>query len=144
MTRRSKSLKFRGALRRGAHGWRGLSVLRGPERPAWIAQSTNDAWFGSSAGPWQHLHQARMRAIEQGLPLVRSANTGISAVIDAHGRVLAALPLLEQGALQTRLPPPAPPTLYARTGDLPSALAILLCLGLGAGGLRLAGRRARG
>ncbi|MGG7565301.1 apolipoprotein N-acyltransferase [Rhodovulum sp. DZ06] len=107
-------------------------VLRGAARPAWIVQVTNDAWFGASAGPWQHFHQARMRAIEQGLPVVRAANTGISAVIDARGRTLAALPLNEAGALQAALPPADPPTPYARTGDWPAIAAILACLALGA------------
>jgi len=96
------------------------------DRPEWIVQVTNDAWFGASAGPWQHFHQARMRAIEQGLPVVRSANTGISAIIDAHGRVVASLPLNEAGAIQAPLPPALPPTLYARWGDRPFQAALLL------------------
>ncbi len=89
------------------------------DRPDWIVQATNDAWFGDSAGPRQHFEQARMRAIEQGLPVVRAANTGISGVIDAKGRVTARLGLLRAGALQARLPAPLPPTLYARLGDAP-------------------------
>ena len=102
------------------------------QRPAFIAQATNDAWFGASAGPWQHFHQARMRAIEQGLPVARAANTGISALIDAHGRVVTALPLGVAGAVQAPLPPPTPPTPYARTGDAPALAAALLALALGA------------
>ncbi|MEE3098154.1 MAG: apolipoprotein N-acyltransferase, partial [Pseudomonadota bacterium] len=85
------------------------------ERPDWIVQITNDAWFGASSGPWQHFHQARMRAIEQGLPLARAANTGVSAIIDAKGRVVARLGLNEPGAVQAALPPALPPTPYART-----------------------------
>jgi len=101
------------------------------ERPDWIAQVTNDAWFGDTGGPLQHLAQARMRAIEQGLPLARAANTGISAVIGPYGRVVDSLPLGTQGFLDAALPAALPPTLYARTGDLPAALAALLLLGLG-------------
>ncbi|MEM6745482.1 MAG: apolipoprotein N-acyltransferase, partial [Pseudomonadota bacterium] len=99
----------------------------GDDRPDWIVQVTNDAWFGASAGPWQHFHQARMRAVEQGLPVVRSANTGISAIIDAHGRVVASLPLNEAGAVQAPLPPPLTPTFYARLGDLPFLGLLALC-----------------
>lgn len=92
-----------------------------------MLQITNDAWFGNFAGPRQHLALARMRAIERGLPLVRVANTGISAVIDARGAITAGLALNEAGALDAPLPPRLPPTLYARTGDWP-ALALLVAL----------------
>lgn len=88
-------------------------------RPNLLVQITNDAWFGSFAGPQQHFAQARMRAIEQGLPLVRAANTGISAVIDPSGSVVAELPLGEAGVLDAPVPRPRQPTLYARMGDLP-------------------------
>ena len=93
----------------------------------WMLQITNDAWFGNFAGPRQHLALARMRAIERGLPLVRVANTGISAVIDARGAITAGLALNEAGALDAPLPPRLPPTLYARTGDWP-VLALLVAL----------------
>jgi len=86
-------------------------------RPDWILQITNDAWFGQIAGPQQHLAQARVRAIEQGLPLVRVANTGISAVIDARGQVVAELPLNTIGKLDAFLPAKAARTVYSRTGD---------------------------
>jgi apolipoprotein N-acyltransferase len=86
-------------------------------QPGWLLNLTNDAWFGISSGPYQHLHQARLRAIEEGLPLVRAANTGISAVIDAHGRILAALPLGEQGVLDHALPVAIAPPLFARWGE---------------------------
>jgi apolipoprotein N-acyltransferase len=95
-----------------------------PERPDMLIQITNDAWFGQAAGPQQHLAQARMRAIEQGLPLVRVANTGISAMIDPWGRVTASLPLGGQGALDAAVPLPREPTLYARTGDLPMVVIL--------------------
>lgn len=101
------------------------------DRPDWILQITNDSWFGNIAGPYQHLAQARLRAIEQGLPLLRAANTGVTAVIDAKGRVLASLPLNTQGVLDAEVPPALAPTLYARTGDLPATiLAIGGLLGL--------------
>lgn len=95
-----------------------------PGRADWILQVTNDAWFGSLAGPYQHLAQARLRAVEQGLPLVRSANTGVSAVIDAKGRVLEALPLNTEGFLDAPLPAALPATPYARTGDWPVAAVL--------------------
>ena len=99
-----------------------------PQRADFLLQITNDAWFGTYAGPQQHLAQARMRAIEQGLPMVRAANTGISAVIDPTGRVLAHLPLGEAGFLDVRLPAPFPPTLYSKTGDRPVLLLVFIGL----------------
>ncbi|MEM6895797.1 MAG: apolipoprotein N-acyltransferase [Pseudomonadota bacterium] len=99
-----------------AHG-----VRAAPERPRLITIVTNDAWFGELGGPAQHLAHARARAIEMGLPVARSANTGISAIIDARGRVLAALPLGEAGHLDHALPKALPPTPYVRFGELPFA-----------------------
>lgn len=96
-------------------------ILRGATRPVWLLQITNDAWFGTWSGPYQHLAQARMRAIEQGLPLARSANTGVSAMIDPFGRITASLPLGQEGFVDAPLPAALRPTLYARTGD---ALAV--------------------
>jgi apolipoprotein N-acyltransferase len=89
------------------------------ERPGWLLNVTNDAWFGLSVGPYQHFQQARIRAIEEGLPLIRAANSGISAVIDPLGRVMASLPLGHDGVLDMGLPRAAQITIYARTGDLP-------------------------
>ncbi len=103
-------------------------VGRAPERPDFLLQITNDAWFGDYAGPQQHLAQARMRAIEQGLPLLRAANTGISAAIDPYGRIIDALPLGVHGYLDVPLPQANNPTLYARIGDLP--VIVILILGL--------------
>ncbi|MCP3970371.1 MAG: apolipoprotein N-acyltransferase [Rhodobacteraceae bacterium] len=103
-------------------------VAAAPERPDWLMQITNDAWFGQVAGPYQHLAQARLRAVEQGLPMVRVANTGVSAVIDARGAIEAQLGLGEAGYLDEGLPPALPPTLYARTGDRGAAIVLLLLL----------------
>ncbi|WP_240804393.1 apolipoprotein N-acyltransferase [Qingshengfaniella alkalisoli] len=97
-------------------------------RADWLVQLTNDAWFGNFAGPQQHLQQARMRAIEQGLPLIRAANTGISALIDPQGRIVARLDLNETGALEAGLPASSGPTFYARVGDWPVWGLMLLCL----------------
>jgi apolipoprotein N-acyltransferase len=94
-------------------------------RPEWIFNATNDGWFGASIGPWQHLASARMRAVEEGLPLVRAANTGISAVVDAYGKTLAMLDIETSGVIDMRLPRPLPPTPYARLGDWSVLLLIL-------------------
>ena len=94
------------------------------DRPGWIVNVTNDGWFGMSTGPYQHLQQARLRAIEQGLPLVRAANTGISAVIDPLGRTVARLGLGIEGVLDSGLPSAIPPTVYARLGDIPTAVIV--------------------
>jgi len=102
--------------------------LRGLERANLLLQITNDAWFGTISGPYQHLAQARLRAIEQGLPLVRAANTGVSAVIDPWGRVLSQTKLGEAAFLDSAVPAPATATLYAWLGDWPmrALLALLL------------------
>ncbi len=96
------------------------------DRPGWIVNLTNDGWFGISTGPHQHLQQARLRAIEEGLPIVRAANTGISAVIDPLGRIHAQLGLGVEGVMDSGLPSPIPPTLYARVGDWPAAVMVAL------------------
>lgn len=98
------------------------------ERPGWIVNLTNDGWFGISTGPYQHLEQSRMRAIELGLPLVRSANTGISAVIDPVGRTIASLGLGVEGILDANLPAAIAPTIYARVGDVPAAMLVALAV----------------
>lgn len=107
-------------------------VNAAPARPSFLMQLTNDAWFGDGQGPLQHLAQARMRAIEQGLPMARVANTGVSAMIDPQGRVIASLGLNTAGFLDAGLPEPAPPTLYSRLGEAPFLIALLfglLCAG---------------
>jgi apolipoprotein N-acyltransferase len=107
------------------------------DRPAWLLSITNDAWFGSGAGPAQHFAMARMRAVEEGLPLVRAANTGISAVVDSLGQVRDRLDIGQRGVIDADLPPARPPTLYARFGDLIFFTLLALC------GLALAARRWR-
>jgi len=101
----------------------GEAVPRG-ERPGWVLNLTNDGWFGISSGPYQHFRQAQVRMIEEGLPLVRAANTGISAVVDPLGRIIKSLPLGTEGILDSPLPQPIEPTVYARTGDSTAGLAL--------------------
>ena len=105
-----------------------ITPARPAERPQWLLNITNDAWFGNSTGPHQHFVSARLRAVEEGLPMIRSANTGISAVIDAHGRVLASLDIGVEGVVDHALPPPRPATLYSLWGDW-TMLAVVLILG---------------
>lgn len=100
----------------------------GSERPEWIAQITNDAWFGSFAGPQQHLAQARFRAVEQGLPVVRATNTGISAVIDPFGRETARIEMHKYAWIDTELPLAAAPTLYSKVGDISFALLLAVLI----------------
>ncbi len=94
------------------------------DRPGWVLNLTNDGWFGISSGPYQHFRQARVRMIEEGLPLVRAANTGISAVVDPLGRVIRSLPLGAEGVLDSALPQPVEPTVYVRAGDSPVGLVV--------------------
>jgi len=101
--------------------------VAGP-RPEWLVQITNDAWFGEDSGPFQHLVQARVRAIEQGLPLARAANTGISAMVDPLGHITASLPLGEDGFLDSSLAKPLPATLLARMGQWPVIVLIVALL----------------
>lgn len=103
-------------------------VVDRAKRPGWMLNVTNDAWFGETAGPYQHLHQARVRAVEEGLPVVRAANTGISAVIDARGRMRARIALGDSGILDAGLPKAEGPTLYVRFGDWPLLAFLLLSL----------------
>ncbi|MBT3811050.1 MAG: apolipoprotein N-acyltransferase [Rhodospirillaceae bacterium] len=96
------------------------------ERPGWLLNLTNDAWFGTFAGPQQHFAIASTRAVEEGLPMVRAANTGISAVVDPYGRVIARLGIGEQGVLDSGLPAALSSTPFARWGELiPLILAAL-------------------
>jgi len=102
----------------------------GAERPGWLLNVTNDAWFGISAGPHQHLAAARLRAVEEGLPLARAAQTGISAGFDSRGREITRLPLGETGIALSPLPRAGAPTPFSRLGLLiPALLAGLALLG---------------
>jgi apolipoprotein N-acyltransferase len=103
------------------------AAVTGPgARPQWLLNVTNDAWFGVSSGPYQHLTSARFRTIEEGLPMIRAANTGVSAVIDAYGRVLAALDMEREGVIDHALPPARAATPYGRWHDW--LLLLLVCL----------------
>ncbi len=106
------------------------AVARRDERPGWLLNLTNDAWFGTFAGPQQHFAIAAARAVEEGLPMVRAANTGISAVIDPYGRAVAVLGLGVEGVLDSGLPRAlAEPTLYARWGNaIPAGLLAIVVL----------------
>ena len=99
-------------------------------RPGWLLNLTNDAWFGTSTGPYQHLHQVRVRAAEEGLPLVRAANTGISAIVDGYGRIKAAIPLNEAGILDEALPVALPPTPFSTSGGLLLIVVALMIFSL--------------
>jgi apolipoprotein N-acyltransferase len=107
-------------------------------RPSWIVNISDDAWFGPTNGPWQHLNLASYRAIEEGLPLVRATPTGVSAVIDPYGRVLPGKLLGEgaYGAIDAELPAPQPPTVFESYG----AAGFVVMLGLsGLGALHASG-----
>ncbi len=94
-------------------------AVNSQNRPGWLLNITNDAWFGMSSGPYQHFEMARMRAVEQGLPLIRVANTGITAYIDEYGRVKNKIDLGEQGVIDVNLVQSSlDNTTYGRIGEL--------------------------
>lgn len=102
----------------------------GADRPDWLVNVTNDAWFGNSTGPRQHLAAARLRAVEEGLPLMRAANTGITAGFDAYGRELGRIGMGVAGSLVLGLPGRLPPPFFARFGlPVPGTLALLALAG---------------
>ena len=103
--------------------------VTGDPRPSWLVNMTDDSWFGPNTGPMQHLLIARVRAIEEGLPIARAANSGISAVIDSYGRVRARLDLGLRGVLDNDLPVALPPTPYARYGNIVMLALLLICAG---------------
>lgn len=102
------------------------AVVDPRHRPDWLLNITDDAWYGVTSGPFQHVAIARLRAVEEGLPLARDGDNGISAMFDPYGRVVKRLDLNAVGDLDVALPRALPPTLYSRIGDLPFALGLLL------------------
>jgi apolipoprotein N-acyltransferase len=102
------------------------AVVDPAQRPDWLLNITDDAWYGFTSGPFQHLAIARLRAIEEGLPLARAGDNGVSAMFDPYGRVTARLALDDVGVLDVKLPQPLPPTLYSRIGDIPFFGVMLL------------------
>ncbi len=104
-------------------------IVDSADRPAWLVNVTNDAWFGNSTGPRQHLAAVRLRAVEEGLPVLRAANTGITAAFDARGHEIARLGLQQTGYVQVSLPGSRQPTLFSRCGLLlPSAICAVVIL----------------
>jgi apolipoprotein N-acyltransferase len=104
------------------------AVVDPGDRPDWLLNLTNDGWYGHSSGPYQHFASARLRAVEEGLPLVRVANTGISGVVDGYGRVIARLDLGVSGVLDSPLPKKLlGTTFYAQWGDMPLILLLVVC-----------------
>lgn len=105
-------------------------VVDPADRPSWLLNLTNDAWYGYSTGPFQHFHITGLRAIEEGMPMVRVANTGISGVVDPLGRTIARLALGERGILDVDLPAALAPTPYSRWRDGPLTLVLLAAVAL--------------
>jgi apolipoprotein N-acyltransferase len=98
------------------------------DRPGVLINITNDGWFGTSTGPFQHFASARFRAVEEGIPLLRAANTGISAVVDAYGRVETRSNMVVEAVIDARVPSALPPTPFARFGTLSVLPLIVLAL----------------
>jgi apolipoprotein N-acyltransferase len=105
---------------------------RGGERPAWLINLTNDAWYGAQTGPYEHFNQARYRSIEEGLPMARAASGGVSAIVDPYGRTVVETGL-DGGAAEAPLPAALPPTLFASHNGIISGVVFLLLAGLGIG-----------
>ena len=106
------------------------AIVRSDRRPDWLLNVTNDAWFGNTTGPYQHFQQALVRAVEEGLPLVRAANAGISAVIDPYGRIVKNMEMNRRGVLDAALPEALPPTVFARYNHLIVILTMFAIIGL--------------
>lgn len=106
-------------------------VVQPGSRPQWLVNMTDDSWFGPWAGPFQHLGIAKVRAVEEGLSVARAANTGISAMIDPYGRIIASLELDKPGVVDTALPRPIEPTVYSLAGDAIFFILMLALVGLG-------------
>jgi apolipoprotein N-acyltransferase len=112
-------------------------------RPAWIVNISDDAWFGATMGPWQHLNIASYRAIEEGLPMLRATPTGVSAAVDAYGRLLPGRLLGEgdRGVIDVTLPPALAPTGFDRCGAVPLGVMLLVSLAFAYLGRRATMRR---
>src|SRR5271166_1167865 len=126
------------ARRAIAQATRGAPALVGSARSAWLVSGTNDAWFGNSTGPRQHRAAARMRAVEEGLPLLRAANTGSSAAFDAHGHEIGRIGMQTTDTLAVTLPGVMPETLFARLGLWLPAISGSVALGAGLVARRIA------
>ncbi|WP_291000480.1 apolipoprotein N-acyltransferase [Hyphomicrobium sp.] len=108
------------------------AIVQGAERPGLLVNVTNDGWFGDTTGPWQHFHQTRVRAVEEGLPIIRAANNGVSAVVDGQGRVVAMLTLNARGVLDSGIPASISAPVYAKLGDCTFLALVLIFLGAAA------------
>ena len=111
----------------------GFTPAAAATRPAWIVNVSNDAWFGKTSGPRQHLNLASYRALETGLPVARATPTGVSAMIDPWGRIVEGKRLDpgQAGIIDVRLPQAASPTLYGRWGDMGFAVLLIIMLAAG-------------
>jgi apolipoprotein N-acyltransferase len=114
------------------------AVVDPDRRPGWLLNITNDAWYGVTSGPFQHFAIARVRAVEEGLPLLRDANNGITGAIDPYGRVLSRLNLDAIGVLDAPLPAALTPTIYSLIGDVGFLLLLIIT---GIVSMAIAGRR---
>lgn len=110
------------------------AAIDGDNRPGWLVNVTNDAWFGDTPGPWQHLHQAVIRGVEEGLPVARAANSGISAIADPLGNLIATLDVGIVGVLDAPLPSPLSQTFYSRYRDHLYFALIILAWGVASTG----------
>jgi apolipoprotein N-acyltransferase len=106
------------------------AIVQGGQRPGLLINVTNDGWFGDTTGPWQHFHQTRVRAVEEGLPIIRSANNGVSAIVDGTGRVVAMLTLNARGILDSGVPSSIAAPVYAKLGDCTFVGLLLIFLGV--------------
>ena len=106
------------------------AIVQGGQRPSLLINVTNDGWFGDTTGPWQHFHQTRVRAVEEGLPIIRSANNGVSAIVDGTGRVVAMLTLNARGVLDSGVPSSIAAPVYAELGDCTFVGLVLIFLGV--------------
>lgn len=104
------------------------NAVVGAQRPGWLVNVSDDSWFGPSTGPYQHLLTAQVRAIEEGIPVARDTNTGLSAIIDPYGRIRASLGLDREGVVDGPLPVALPPTPFAQFGDAGFLVLLIGCI----------------